>query len=121
MSTLYDAFAWLSEKLTEHASVSVTYTRAYETITIDAVPGRPQVDRVQMGGKSRVRLDDEWLIFHIQPALIDFGLGAVEPVRGDRIAVGSIIREVQPMGEEPCVSRSDVSTNMWAVKTRRIA
>ena len=120
LSKLTDAFAWLATNLTEYASAEITYTRGASSVTIDAVPGRPQVDRAQVGGKSRVRLDDEWVVFHIMPELIDFGAGAVEPVRGDRVTIGSVVREVMPMDNEPCWYRSESSNSMYGVRTKRV-
>ncbi len=121
MSALYDAFAWLANGLTEHASVEVTYTRDVDSVTINAIPGRPQVDRAEVAGKSRVKIDEEWVDFHIKPSLIDFGSGAVEPARGDTITIGSVVREVMPMNNEPLWRRSDVSGNLYAVRTHRTA
>lgn len=119
MSMLSDAQTWLADQLTDHGSVSVVYSRGASTVTLKAIPGRPRVEREEMGGKSRVKIDDEWVDFHIKPSLINFGAGVVEPARADLITIGSVIREVMPMDAEPCWRKSDVSGSMYAVRTKR--
>jgi hypothetical protein len=69
----------------------------------------------------RVGLDDERVVFHFAPALLDFGAGPVEPAVGDRLTVGTVVREVVRDGTQPAWRRSDVGDNLVAVNTMRVA
>jgi hypothetical protein len=117
MGMLDSAASWLAGTLVDHASLSVVYSRGRtKTVTLSAVPGRPDGVRREPG-LGRVKLDDERLDFHLRPADLDFGDGPVDPERGDRIAVNGLTREVSPVDGQPLFGRSDVFGHMIKVRT----
>lgn len=119
MSMLFDAQSWLADQLATHMSVSVVYSRdRFKSVTLNAVPGRPDGQLREPGSAGRVRLDDERLDFHIRPEEIDFGAGPVDPQSGDRLEVGGLIREVFAGDSLPAWARSDVFGEMIRVRTR---
>ena len=123
MGMLSDAFAWLGETLTDTdvAGLSVTYTRLpNKTCTLNMVPGRPDAQRREPGA-SRVKLDDEIVAFHFQPGDLLFSAVQVNPERGDRLTIGSVVREVMPGDGGPAWSRSDVYGKLIMVRTKRVS
>jgi hypothetical protein len=122
-SLLETSQSFLADQLVTHMSVSVTYTRnpshgRDKTVTLSAVPGRPDGQRREPGQAGRVRLDDERLDFHIRAADLTLGGVAFDPERGDRIEVNGLVREVCPGEGVPCWARSDVFGDMVRVRTK---
>lgn len=121
-SFLEDAMESLADTLSEHCSIVATYSRRDDSIDdLNVVPGRADNQR-RAPGVARVKIDDEFVSFHFKPDDLDFGDGAVDPQRGDRLTIGSIVREVSPMTTEgrPCWERSDIFGYMIKVNTMRV-
>ena len=82
MSLLSDALALHADRLHEAAGELVTYIRGSNSINVEAVPGESRIESVQPDGTIvEFRTQD----FIIKASAIDFGSGAVEPARKDKI------------------------------------
>ena len=114
--------AWLAGKQATHLSVTASYQpiEGGAPFNVQAVPGRSvdlQVDP-DSGKQARVRLDDDWVRFHIRPA--DLAQLGRDPVEGDRLTVGGFLREIRPHNQQPAVGKSDVLGNMLWVQTQKV-
>jgi hypothetical protein len=116
---LQKGLSWAAAQLTTHMSVAASYQRLAggAAVPMDVVPGRPVDSRVDPDGqaKGRVKLDDEWVRFHFQPSLLP-----ADPVRGDRLTVNGILREVASRGAQPCSGKSDLVGAMIWVDTQKV-
>lgn len=119
MSFLTDAASWCADTLKEHASIEATYTRGSVALTVNVVPGRTNDQREVPGNRTYTRVDAEWVDFHVDPSDL-VGLIPAEPRQGDRLTIGSIIREVAPMEGRPPVEQSDAFNEMALVHTLRV-
>lgn len=114
-----DAASWLAQTLESSAGESVTYVRGATSIAITASYGRRVPSRAAVMNGA-VNLEVEPMDFLIRPSAIDFGAGAVDPARGDRItlATGEVF-EVAPRDGEPAWRLSDPFGHMLRIRTIR--
>lgn len=84
MSLMSRGKSFLNRKMGDAAGVSVSYTRAAETISLTAVIGRT-VFASNLEGKARIEFGEIDLI--IVAADLEFDGVQVKPERGDRIGI----------------------------------
>jgi len=122
MAALLDnAAAWLAERRDELA-VTVLLARGADQVQIAAVVGST-VFRLDDGAGGVVRhVSRDYLV---RAADVDFGAGAVEPARGDRIVqtIGGVERTFEVLGpgnDEPDWRYSDPSHVTVRLHTREV-
>lgn len=96
MNVLADANAWLQSQRHTHTTRDVTYQRGAGQLSIKATVGRTKFESERLDG---VRVVDESRDFLIRAVDLDFGLGPVEPERGDLVIEGGKTYEVLPFGK----------------------
>lgn len=119
---LRDALAHLTDTLAEHAAQAVTYTRGAESVEVRATFGQKLLKLADVDGGIVMQWTD--MDFCIPAADLVLGGAAVEPRRGDQIAVtiGETVQtfEVFPFGNEPHWRWSDPNQTMIRVHTKRL-
>lgn len=118
MSRLSAGMARLAARQLEVNGESITYTRGGESLSLTAVRGRTRNPAETTNNRTTVRSSDiDWLI---DPATIVFSGAVSEPLKGDRITVGSEVYEVwSTVSGEDCWTPSDSYGHMIRVHTRR--
>lgn len=113
---LSDGMSYLAECRMAEDGESVTYTRGATSLTITAVRGRIKQPANLTNDRTTVNASD--MDFLIDPAVLAFA--TAEPLKGDRITVGSEVYEVMPtVSGEQCWIPCDDYGHLIRVHTRR--
>lgn len=109
-----DGAGWLADKLIEHASQTVTYTRAAASVSVSAVIGRSEFEQTDGEAITRFRSVD----FLIRPEDLVLSGSAATPARGDRITWGTGVYEVMDSGGRP--ANRDEHGTLWRIHTKQV-
>lgn len=119
---LRDGLAWLSDRLAEHASEPVAYTRGVDSVSVPAVLGSKLLRIGDEFGGSRVLWTD--MDFLVRASDLALSGVPIEPERGDLIRWASEseiqVFEVLPFGTEPPWRWSDPHQSIRRIHAKHV-
>lgn len=118
MSTLFqDAASWLSDQLADADGRSVVYKQGAGNLSVTAVPRDATYEVVNGEGVNTEIQSRDWIILASL-------LSSITPRPGDRIeetvGASTLIFEVMPLENMPCVEWHDSSGIMLVLHSKRI-
>lgn len=119
MSMMFEAAQWLSDKIAEHATTTVTYSRSALSVTLAAAVGRTAY-RIADDYGSRLEYGDRDYL--VQASNLVLGGTQTTPEPGDQVTEsdGSVY-EVLAMFGEPCWRYSDPHHQTLRIHTKKVA
>lgn len=110
--------AWLEDQRNSHMTVSVTYSRGVNSVTLTATRGKSDFEEVDEFGVVQRMQSRDYLV--LVADLILSGVGVI-PAVGDRITDAGATYEVLSISGQPHWRYSDVGRLTFRIHTKQVS